>query len=97
MCLVDGIIRIHQHLNTVDHLFFIGIIEFLKCLHRGDILCWKTQQFTLVHTAFKYKLQRSAHIEECCIVPSICLAHDLWLHAADDAVVACFSQSQTTV
>ena len=48
-----------------------------------------TYLFPTIHTVGKYQLQRTAHIKECGIVPSIGLAVSLRLNTSDDIVGAC--------
>ena len=97
MCNVDRIICIYKKGNTVFHLFLVCVIKFLEGCHLGDIACLDTNKLALVHTIGEYEFQRAAHIEECCVMPSICLAGFLRFYTSDDVVFSGICKSQSSV
>ena len=94
---IDRIVGIDHQGNTVFHLFLVCIKEFFECCHFGNITGLDTNQFALVHTIGKYEFKRAAHIEERCIVPSVCLTCFLWFYTSDDIVFSRIFQSKSSV
>ena len=94
---IDRIVCIYKKRNTIFHLLLICIIKLFKSCHLCDVTCLDTNKFSLVHTIGKYKLERTAHIEECCIMPSICLTCLLRLYASDDVIFSGILKSQSSV
>ena len=94
---VNGIICIYKKGNAVLHLFLVCIIEFIERSHLGYIAGRNSDHLALIHTIGKYKLQRTAHIKECCIMPSLCLTCFLWLYATDDIILTGICKGKSSV
>ena len=97
MCYVDGIICIYKKRDAVFHLFLVSIVKLIEGFHPGNIAGRNTNHLTLIHTIAKYKLQRTAHIKECCVMPSLCLTCFLRLYASDDIVLTGICQGKSSV
>ena len=97
MCYVDGIICIYKKGDAVFHLFLVSIVKLIEGFHPGNIAGRNTNHLTLIHTIAKYKLQRTAHIKECCVMPSLCLTCFLRLYASDDIVLTGICQGKSSV
>ena len=89
MCHINGIVCIYQKADIVVHLLLVGIVELLKCAHLFHVAGLDTDLLSPVCAVGKYQLQRTAHIEECRIVPSFCLTCLLRLYTSDDVVFPC--------
>ena len=85
---INTVVRIYQKLDEIIHLFFIGIEKVIKGGKIRDFAGAGTYLFPTIHTIGKHQLQRTAHIKERGIVPSIGLTVGLRLNAADDIVGA---------
>ena len=94
---VNGVICIYKQGNAVFHLLLISIVKLIKGFHLGNIAGRNTNHLTLIHTICKYKLQRTAHIKECCVMPAFSLAGLLGLNASDDIVLTGICQGKSSV
>lgn len=85
---IHRVVGVHQHSEHGVLLLFVGVKEFFK----GGELLHVPRVGTDLHSAVKavgkYHFQRTAHVEECRVVPAVGHVPLLRLHATDDAVVA---------
>ena len=94
---IDSIVRIYQQADTVLHLFFVCIIKFFKGAHLFHRAGGKPHLLSFIFSVGENKLQRTAHIEKCGIMPAFGLAGLLRLHTADDIVGSGILQGQSPV
>ena len=97
MSYINGVICIYKKGNTVFHLLLISIVKLIESFHTGNIAGRNTNHLTLIHTIAKYKFQRTAHIKECCVMPSLSLTCFLRLYASDDIVLTGICQGKSSV
>ena len=86
MCHVNGIVCIYKQGNKIFHLFLICVIKLIKGLHLCDIACPDTDLDSFIHTIGENHLKRAAHIEECRIMPAVCLTGFLRFYASNDVI-----------
>ena len=89
MCHIDCIVGVDHHADKMQFLLFIGVEKLLKRSHFGDVLGTGTDLLALVHSLREDHLKRAAHIEECCVMPTVRAVRNLRFYATDDAVGTC--------
>ena len=85
---VDGVICINHKADCIAHLSLICCKEFVVCSKFGNFSCLGTNLNALVLTVVEYKLHYTAHIEECGVVPTVCLTGLLGFNTTDDVIVS---------
>ena len=94
---VYRIVRVHQQGDVVFHLLFVCCLELLIGSEAFHVSRMYAGFLALIHTVVEDHLQRTYHVKESSIVPSVLSAGYVRLHASYDAVVPCFLQRYTPV
>ena len=86
---VNGVVGIDEKLEHIVVLCLVGIVKFFEGLHLRYVAGVHADEFSVVITVRENKLERTAHIEERRIVPTVGLARLLRFDTSDDVVISC--------
>ncbi|CDA98150.1 unknown [Lachnospiraceae bacterium CAG:215] len=95
MCHIDRIVSIDKQFDRIIHLDLICMEKFLECFHLFHVAGLRSDLGAFVFSIGKYQFQRTAHIEECRVMPPLSLSCFLRFHASDDIVVSRVLQRQS--